>query len=87
MEAIVRKRLVVARFRLTDDEWDVFGNFYNTNPIGMLTQNELDVRKRPTSPQPPISGHAVVFTSYNSKCLTFMNSWGEEWADNGFFRV
>jgi hypothetical protein len=87
MEAIVKKRLVVARFRLTDDEWDVFGNFYNTNPIGILTQNELDVHKRPTSPPPPTSGHAVVLTSYNSKCLTFMNSWGHKWADNGFFRV
>ena len=86
-QAIVKKRPVVAKFYLTDDEWDAFENFYDTNPVGILTQNELDVRKRPTSPPHRTSGHAVVLTSYNSKCLTFMNFWGEEWADNGFFRV
>jgi hypothetical protein len=86
-QAIVRKRPVVAKFYLTDDEWDALENFYDTNPVGILTQNELDVRKRPTCPPPRTFGHAVVLTSYNSKCLTFMNSWGEEWADNGFFRV
>ncbi|CAB4038608.1 Hypothetical predicted protein [Paramuricea clavata] len=85
--AIVNKRPVVAKFYLTGDEWDAFENFYDTNPDGILTQNDLDVRKRPTSPPPGTSGHAVVMTSYNSKCLTFTNSWGEEWADKGFFRV
>ena len=87
MEAIVKKRPVVARFRLTDDEWKAFSSFYKNNPTGILTQNELDVRKRPTIPPPHTSGHAVVFTSFNSKCLTLMNSWGQEWGDNGFFRV
>ena len=86
-EAIVKKRPVVARFRLTDDEWKAFSNFYKNNPRGILTQNELDIRKRPTSPPPPTSGHAVVLTSFNSKCLTFMNSWGQKWGDTGFFRV
>ena len=87
MEAIVKKRPVIGRFRLTDDEWHAFDNFYKNNPTGILTQNELDVRKRPTSPPPRTSGHAVVLTSFNSKCLTFMNSWGHDWGDNGFFRV
>ena len=32
-------------------------------------------------------GHAVVLTGCAPKCLTFMNSWGQEWADGGFFRV
>ena len=87
MEAVVKKRPVVARFRLTNDEWDVFSKFYKNNPTSILTQDELDVRKRPTNPPPDTSGHAVVLTSYNSKCLTFMNSWGQQWGDKGFFRV
>jgi len=86
-EAIVEKRPVVAIFYLTNDEWGAFENFYDTNPFGVLTQNELDVRKRPKNPSPRTFGHAVVLTSYNSKCLTFMNSWGEKWGAKGFFRV
>ena len=84
-EAIVNKRPVVATFRLTDEEWDAFENFYEDNPTGILTQDELDVRKRPR--KPGTKGHAVVLTSYNSKCLTFMNSWGEDWGEKGFFKV
>ena len=87
-EAIVNKRPVVATFPLTNEEWDAFDNFYEKNPTGILTQNELDVRKRPTNLSPDdLSGHAVVLTSYNSKCLTFMNSWGEDWGEKGFFKV
>ena len=88
-EAIINKRPVVAKFRLTDDEWAVFRKFFkrNKNPLGILTKDELDVGKRPTNPSPGTKGHAVVLTSYNSQCLIFMNSWGEEWGDNGFFRV
>ena len=32
-------------------------------------------------------GHAVVLIRCDPDCLTFMNSWGTEFADEGFFRV
>lgn len=86
-KAITEKRPVVAEFSLTDNEWDLFGNFYETNPVGILENDELDVSKRSSIPSPITYGHAVVLTSYNSKCLIFMNSWGQDWGDNGFFRV
>ena len=90
-EAIINKRPVVTRFRLTNDEWDAFEKFYDKKrskeDIRILTQNEVDVRKRPKRPAPKTYGHAVVLTSYNSQCLIFMNSWGEDWGDKGFFRV
>ena len=35
----------------------------------------------------PGGGHAVVLIRCDSKCLTFMNSWGTGWGDNGFFRI
>ena len=85
-EAIFEKRPVVARFRLTDEEWEVFEDFYEASPTGILTQEQLDVRHCPVQcSEDDLSGRAVVLTSYNSECLTFMNFWGDKWGDSGFF--
>ena len=85
MKAITSSRPVVARFRLTDHEWDSFGAFFQRNPKGILTKREIDITARP--PNTPLGGHAVVLTSFDSECLRLLNSWGEDWADMGFFRV
>lgn len=85
MIAITAKRPVVATFRLTEAEWDKFSDFYDRNPTGILTKKEINIRKRNLKDK--CVGHAVVLTSFNSKCLRFMNSWGDTWADMGFFRV
>ena len=84
MKAITSSRPVVARFRLTDHEWDSFGAFFERNPKGILTKREIDITARP--PNTPLGGHAVVLTSFDSECLRLLNSWGEDWADMGFFR-
>ena len=85
MQAVTSSRPVVATFRLTDNEWDSFENFYERNPRGILTKKEIDTTNRP--PKTPDFGHAVVLTSFDSECLRLLNSWGEDWADMGFFRV
>ncbi|VDI27718.1 Hypothetical predicted protein [Mytilus galloprovincialis] len=86
MKAIAAKRPVVATFCLTDPEWNQFSSmFYQRNPTSILTKAEIDLSKR--DPRPKLTGHAVVLTSFNSECLRFMNSWGDNWADMGFFRV
>lgn len=36
---------------------------------------------------PNLGGHAVVLIRCDPDCLTFMNSWGQQFADGGFFRV
>ncbi|WAR32015.1 hypothetical protein MAR_034557 [Mya arenaria] len=85
LEAVVAKRIVVARFYLTEREWDTFDDFFSHHPTGILTRKHICVGTR--SPSKDTSGHAVVLTSYNSSCLSLMNSWGDTWADKGFFRV
>ena len=87
MQAVSSNRPVVATFRLTEKEWDRFDEFYDdeSNKKGILTKREIDITARP--PKTPDFGHAVVLTSFNSECLRLLNSWGEEWADMGFFRV
>ena len=85
MQAVTSSRPVVATFRLTDNEWDTFEEFYESNPKGILTKKKIDITDRP--PKTPDFGHAVVLTSFDSECLRLLNSWGEDWADMGFFRV
>ena len=75
---------MVARFYLTGAQWDQFNQFYEDNPKGILTRSYLDSKRHSTSDP---GGHAVVLTSYDAESLRLMNSWGDDWADNGFFRV
>ena len=84
MKAVSEKRPVVARFYLSGAQWDQFYQFYEENPKGILTRSYLDSKHHSTSPS---GGHAVVLTSYDAESLRLMNSWGDDWADNGFFRV
>lgn len=85
MQAVASSRPVVATFRLTEEEWDSFEDFYESNPKGTLTKKEIDITDRP--PETPDFGHAVVLTSFDSECLRLLNSGGEDWGDMGFFRV
>ena len=85
MKAITSSRPVVATFRLTKDEWDSFEEFYERSPKGILTKKEINITAR--LPNTPTTGHAAVLTSFDSKCLRLLNSYGEDWADSGFFRV
>lgn len=84
MIAIAAKRPVLAIFDLTENEWNIFSDFFRKNPTGVLTKAHFGKRQRHRQ---DLSGHAVVLTSFNSECLRFMNSWGDSWADMGFFRV
>lgn len=86
LQAITEKRPVVATFRLTNLEWSHFCEFYEKKPKGILDKTVINIAKR----VPGFcvnTGHAVVFTGYDSDCLHFMNFKGSGWADNGFFRV
>ena len=96
-KAVVEKRPVIAIFSLLDadkengvypdSEWARFYKFFN-NSLGRLkplTKKDLEFENQQSLLRPV--GHAVVLTSFNSESLHFMNSWGTEWGDKGFFRV
>lgn len=86
MAAIASNRPIIAIFSLTKEEWDTFAHFFYDNSTGILTKNELDITKRQLIGS-EVQSHGVILTGFESTCLKFMNSWGKQWADNGFFRV
>lgn len=85
LKAVTAKRPVVAVFYLSTTEWKQFGIFFRSSPTSILTKSVIDISRR--NPTEKLGGHAVVLTSFNSKCFSFMNSWGNDWADKGFFRI
>ncbi|CAG2254538.1 unnamed protein product [Mytilus edulis] len=88
LKAITEKRPVVATFGVTGDEHQMFCDFFNENPMGNLSKEDIDITTRdPMIKSSELSGHAVVLTSFNAESLRFMSSWSEKWGDNGFFRV
>jgi hypothetical protein len=82
-QAINRRRPVVATFRLDDKQWDALSEFYRNHPEGILETKDLG----PSSVGTKTDGHAVVLMKCDPTSLTFINSWGPDFADKGFFRV
>lgn len=81
--AINKKRPVLAKFKLSTEEWNLFRDFFKKNPKGVLTSEDL----KNNCIKDDGGGHAVVLIRINPDYLCFMNSWGVNWADGGFFKV
>eukprot|EP00878_Enallax_costatus_P032916 GHUV01036258.1.p2 GENE.GHUV01036258.1~~GHUV01036258.1.p2 ORF type:complete len:130 (-),score=24.40 GHUV01036258.1:43-432(-) len=69
---------VVTRFDILDDFRPFFSTYANAQAI---------YRPKPSAKY--VEGHAVVLVGYNNEHQFWIakNSWGPDWADNGFFKV
>lgn len=50
------------------------------NRYGVLTNVDVQGTGR-------IGGHAVILMHCNPSSLTFINSWGDQWGNGGFFSI
>ncbi|KAF4499923.1 hypothetical protein FAGAP_3924 [Fusarium agapanthi] len=85
-EAVLRRRPVLATFGLSKDGWDTFSKYFyrtSTTRTAALTEAQM----APDFHKEYDGGHAVVLVSCDPNSLTFLNSWGSSWGDNGAFRV
>ena len=91
-QAVLRRRPVLSRFRLSDAGWTEFSNHFSGlrepknepgGPIPALTSAQM----APYRSQVKDGGHAVVMTSCNPTSLTFLNSWGHSWGNKGSFSI
>lgn len=85
-------RVCVAGFYLNGVQWYNFSKFFNDPQKKKLPITAADINRKPSAQELQgeeleSGGHAVVLTDANKEEWTFINSWGEQWADGGLFRV
>ncbi|RBR19400.1 hypothetical protein FVER53590_29375 [Fusarium verticillioides] len=85
-EAVLRRRPVLATFGLSNDGWDTFRDHFNeSSPMRSAVLTEAQMA--PHFDKEHDGGHAVVLMSCSPESLTFLNSWGSAWGDNGSFKI
>lgn len=87
--ALLQGRPVIARFFLNKTDWTTFSNFYKDSatailPVGKMTLEKCSCPNKVTC---GCGGHAVVLVRCSKDSLTFLNSWGEAFADRGMFKI
>lgn len=85
-KAILYLRPCIATFHLSALQWYNFSSFFRHNRTGTLTEDIINAQKK-VPPEEESGGHAVVLIDFGDGFLTFLNSWGENWGDNGKFRI
>ena len=84
-KAIIETRPCLAVFQLTSMQKENFKEFFQTNPKGILTKEILNKPRNSINNEK--FSHSVVLTHISKNYLKFLNSWGTDWGDNGYFKV
>jgi hypothetical protein len=85
-QAVLHRRPVLASFGLSKPGWDEFCEHFDqiSQTRGtVLTQAQMASHYS----QEWDGGHAVVLVGCSPSSLTFFNSWGSSWGDNGSFSI
>ncbi|KAG5790490.1 hypothetical protein H9Q69_010442 [Fusarium xylarioides] len=85
-EAVLCRRPVLATFGLSNDGWDTFCNHFDRHSA-MRTAILTETQMAPHYNGVYDGGHAVVLVSCSPESLTFLNSWGRKWGENGLFKI
>ena len=84
-KAVMKGRPCLCSFYLNEKKWQNFSEFFENNPKGILT-NQI-INKPVNNIYDTAGGHAVVLVEIEENCLKFLNSWGKDFGDNGYFRI
>ena len=87
LNAIKKGRVIVGRFYLNEGQWNKMGEFFNNKSNWVYEKSDIGDGYNGADD----GGHAVAIIgigiSKNGKSyFKIKNSWGNKWADNGYFR-
>ncbi|POR37004.1 Uncharacterized protein TPAR_02794 [Tolypocladium paradoxum] len=84
-QAVLQRRPVLATFHLSRSGWDTFSRHFKTASTRSSVLTRDNMASHRSSPRD--GGHAVVLIGCAPRSLTFLNSWGRHWGNNGSFSV
>lgn len=84
-QAVLHRRPVLATFHLSDDDWDTFSKHFQSPSSRTSVLTKATMAAHPWTVDG--GGHAVVLVKCAPNSLTFLNSWGHQWGDNGSFSI
>ena len=73
-------RAVLCAFHLTDEQWRSFSEFFRASPSGTLSE-------LPNAQKDVLFGHGCVLIGQEQDIWKAKNSWGDDFADGGYFRI
>ncbi|KAJ0382800.1 hypothetical protein COL922a_011794 [Colletotrichum nupharicola] len=88
-QAVLRRRPVLATFYLSSEGWDTFCDYFEQPEDGSAEPEPVLKRAQMMKHRslPSDGGHAVVLVDCRPNRLTFLNSWGKDWGNNGSFSI
>jgi len=81
-QAVDLGRAILLSFELTDAQWTEFSAFFNRAPSATLDSEFLS-----DSLGGKFGGHAVVIVGQDGNSWKIKNSWGDDFADGGYFQM
>ena len=95
IESIHNGTVCIGCFWMTQLDFLKFQTFFETNKSGILTKELLEktipnpnyVKDKTEEELNEMHGHAVVLVSSTNKYLRFLNSWGTNFGEFGFFKI
>lgn len=86
-QAVLHRRPVLATFGMADSGWTAFATHFETTETCTSILTKVHMASHQLSGADVGSGHAVVLTQCDPRSLTFLNSWGHQWGNNGSFSI